>query len=67
MVVLKKFSGNEALNHTESGLTYPALVGLRKQSVEDAERMFSPTLLAFMEKKGYVHEADYIRLVTSVV
>lgn len=25
----------EALNHEESGLTYPALVGLRKQSVQD--------------------------------
>ena len=25
--------------------------------------MFSPSLLAFMEKKGYVCEADYIRAV----
>ena len=51
----------EALNDKESGLTYPALVGLRKQSVEDAERLFSPNLLTFMEKKGYTCEANYIR------
>ena len=42
---------------------YPSLVGLRKQSVEDAERMFSPSLLAFMENKGYVCEAKDIRAV----
>lgn len=53
----------EALNHEGSGLTYPALVGLRKQSVEDAERMFSPKLLKFMEDKGYISEANYIRAV----
>ena len=27
----------EALSDESSGLTYPALVGLRKQSVQDAE------------------------------
>ena len=42
----------EALTDDEAGLTYPALVGSRKQSVEDAERLFSPSLLKFMEKKG---------------
>lgn len=52
-----------SLNQTESGLTYPSLVSLHKQSVEDAECMFSPSSLAFMEKKGYVFEADYIRAV----
>ena len=31
-----------------SGLTYPALSGSRKQSVVDAERLFSPDLAAFM-------------------
>lgn len=51
------------MDHEGSGLTYPALVGLRKQSVEDAERMFSSTLLKFMEDKGYICEANYIRAV----
>ena len=41
-------------------MTYPALVRTRKQSVEDAETLFSPSLLKFMEKKGYKYEAKYI-------
>ena len=53
----------EALKDETSGLTYPALVGLRKQSVEDAERMFSLPLANFMEAKGYTAEAQYIRAV----
>lgn len=48
----------------EAGLTYPALVESRKQSVEDAERLFSPRLLRFMEKKGYTYEAKYISAVS---
>ena len=44
----------EALNCQESGLTYPALVGLRKQSVEQL------SLFTFMEKRGYINEAEYI-------
>ena len=31
--------------------------------MEDAERMFSPRLLKFMENKGYQYEAEYIRAV----
>ncbi len=38
-------------------------MGLRKQSVQDAERMFSPALSDFMERKGFVEEAAYIRAV----
>lgn len=53
----------EALHSSEARLTYPALVGSRKQSVEDAERLFSPDLLKYMEKKGYDIEAKYIRVV----
>ena len=36
------------------------LVGSRKQSVEDAERLFSPSLLKYMDDKGYDYEAGYI-------
>ena len=53
----------EALNDPTSGLTYPALTGSRKQSVVDAERLFNPDLAMFMEKKGYVYEANYIRTI----
>ena len=35
-------------------------MGIRKQSVEDTERLFSPSLLSFMEHKDYQYEARYI-------
>ena len=53
----------EALSEASSGLTYPALTGSRKQSVIDAERLFSPDLAAFMRGKVYVYEAKYIETV----
>ena len=53
----------ETLQDESSGLTYPALVGLRKQSVLDAERLFSLSLADFMDRKGYKAEAKYIRVV----
>ena len=53
----------EALSDPSSGLTYPALTGARKQSVVDAERLFSPDLAAFMHKKGYQYETKYIETV----
>ena len=58
---LQRFA--EALHDKEAELTYSALVGSRKQSVEDAERLFSSSLLEFMEKKNYKYEARYIRAV----
>ena len=53
----------EALQNPESGLTVPVLTGSRKQSVIDAERLFSPELAMFMRAKGYNFEADYIETV----
>lgn len=44
-------------------MTYPALVGSRKQSVQDAERLFSSSLLKFMERKDYEYESQYIRAI----
>jgi hypothetical protein len=44
-------------------LTHPALVGTRKQSIEDIERLFGEPLIAFMEKKQYKSEASYLRIV----
>ena len=41
----------EAVQVPESGLTHTALVGRRKQSVEDVERLFG---LQFMEKKNSI-------------
>ena len=51
----------EALHDTAAGLTYPALSGICKQSVEDVERLFSPSLVLWMENKGYHHEAEYLK------
>ena len=53
----------EALSDPSSDLTYPALVGSRKQSVIDAERFFSPNLAKFMQDKGYEYEAKYIKTI----
>ena len=58
ILLMERFT--EAL---ESGLTYPALNGQRKQSVRDAERLFSKPMLKFMLRKNYKFEADYIKVV----
>lgn len=51
---LERFT--EALQDPELGLTYGALTGQQKQSVRDAEKMFSQEMLNFMEKHGYTFE-----------
>ncbi len=53
----------EAMYDEEAGLTFPALTGQRKQSVQDAENLFSLGVEKFMEKKGYTYEERYIRCV----
>ena len=53
----------EALQDPSSGLTYAALTGLRKQSVRDAELLFSANLASFMESKEYTFEANFIRII----
>ena len=47
----------EAAHDPSSGLTYPALIGQRKQSVIDAKRLFNPDLAKYMRVKGYNYEA----------
>lgn len=49
------------LYYSTSGLTLPVLTGAQKQSVIDAECLFSPDLVQFMKTKGYEFEAKYIR------
>ena len=53
----------EALEVPESGLTHRALVGSRKQSVEDVERLFGLALIDFMEEKQYSNEAKYLKVI----
>ena len=53
----------EALHDVSSGLTYTALSGIRKQSVEDIERLFSESLVKCMEGRGYTSEAQYLSVI----
>lgn len=46
-----------------SGLTQAALVGKRKQSVKDAERLLSYHVVASLERHGFDTEAEYVRIV----
>ena len=43
----------EALKDPKSGLTYSSFVGARKQSVIDAERLFSRSLCEWFQSRGY--------------
>lgn len=58
---LERFT--EALYDDSSGLTFPAVTGQRKQSVHDAELLFSEGVQQFMEKNNYSCEAKYIETI----
>jgi len=53
----------EAVHDASSGLTYSALSGVRKQSVQDVERLFSESLTRWMENKGYAVEAKFLQVI----
>ena len=46
-----------------TGLTHAALVGERKQSVPDAEKMLSYLVAKFLREHGYETEAYYVETV----
>ena len=52
-----------ALMDKSTRLTHAALVGLRKQSVLDAERLLSHHVADFLERIGHAVEAEYVRTV----
>lgn len=58
---LERFT--EALFDEASGLTYPANTGQCKQSVQDAEILFSEGVEQFMFKHNYIYEANYVRII----
>ena len=58
-VRLEKFA--EALKDPATGLTYPALTGVRAQSVEDVEQLFGDGMIEFMRKHKYEPEAQYLQ------
>ena len=51
----------EALHYTSSDLTYSAYSSVRKQSVQDIERLFSESLTKWMDNKDLM-EAKYLRV-----
>ena len=54
---------DEAMQDSKTGLTHTALVGKRKQSVIDAEKLLSFHVAAFLDEKGYKIEAEYVQIV----
>ena len=53
----------EALQDSDTHLTHPALASVRKQSVQDVERLFCNSVIDFMERKGYEPEIKFLRAV----
>lgn len=56
---------NDALQDPESGLTYAALIGKRKQSLKDAERLLSRHVADSLMRKGHTEEANHIRIIAN--
>lgn len=53
----------EAMRSPNTGLTYTALTGKRKQSVVDAERLLSYHVADFFREKGYEREYEYTKII----
>ncbi|XP_078618099.1 uncharacterized protein LOC144885838 [Branchiostoma floridae x Branchiostoma japonicum] len=58
---VRKFQ--EAMDDGNTGLTFPALVGVRKQSVADPEKLLSHRVARFFRDKGYEAEAEFVQVV----
>ena len=56
-------SFSDVLADPLSGLTHAALVGKRKQSVKDAERLLSYHVVNSLQRLGYNLEASYVRTI----
>ena len=57
----------EAMCSPNTGLTYTALAGKRKQSVVDAERLLSYHVANFFRGKGYENEYQYVKVIVAKV
>ena len=53
----------EALQDEKTGLTFPVITGQRKQSVHDAELLFSEGVQEFIDSHNYENEAKYVRAI----
>lgn len=53
----------DALHAENTGLTYEALTGKRKQSVPDCEKFFSVGVLQYMQEHKHENEARFVETV----
>ena len=56
---------DDVLKDPQSGLTHDALVGKRKQSLEDAERLLSYHVVESLQRHGYHREAEHVRVLAN--
>ena len=54
---------DEAMRNPMTGFTYAALVGSRKQSVPDAEKLLSFHVAKFFKDNHYLAEAKYVETI----
>lgn len=54
---------DEAMCDPTTGLTHAALVGTRRQSVPDAEKLLSFHVAKFFREKHYFPEAEYVETI----
>ena len=52
----------DAMRDPTTGLTHAALVGLRRQSVPDAERLLSYHVGRWMSDNGYPFEGEFVEV-----
>jgi hypothetical protein len=55
----------KAMNNAETGLTYTALTGKRKQSVGDAEKLLSPAVAKRLKANGFLNEGRFVEIVSN--
>ena len=55
----------DALNSPDTGLTYTALTGKRKQSVSDAEKLLSGAVATWMKNNNHVREGEFVEIVAN--
>ena len=60
---MKRQAFEDALDDPATGLNHAALIGERKQSVKDAEKLLSYALGESMRKHGYIFEAIYVKTI----
>ena len=53
------------LKEPKSELTHAALIGLRKQSLKDAERLLSYHVVESLQRHGHQTEAEYVHIVAN--